>query len=165
VVARVADVVIVVGAGSLSARLPGMLAARLSEDPSLGVVLLEAGPDYPDVAALPEELVVGWRLVFELPPWRELNNDEDQAALERALRAGVGTYHHPVGTWRMGADPESGAVVDAACRTHGVDQLMVVDASVMPEIPAANTNIPTIMVAEQVSAQLVPARASSRGIE
>jgi choline dehydrogenase-like flavoprotein len=43
---------------------------------------------------------------------------------------------------------------------------MVVDAaSVMPENPAANTNIPTIMVAEQVSARLVPARASSRGIE
>jgi choline dehydrogenase len=54
----------------------------------------------------------------------------------------------------MGPDPESGAVVDAACRTHRIDRLVVVDASVMPEIPAASTNVPTIMVAEQVSAQL-----------
>jgi choline dehydrogenase-like flavoprotein len=43
----------------------------------------------------------------ELPPWRELD-DEDQAALECVVRAGVGTYH-PVGTCRMGAVPETGA--------------------------------------------------------
>ena len=89
----------------------------------------------------------------ELPPWRELDYD-DQAALERAIRAGVCTYHHPVGTCRMGPDPESGAVVDAACRTHRIERLVVADASVMPEIPAASTNVPTIMVAEQVSARL-----------
>ena len=89
----------------------------------------------------------------EFPPWGELDYD-DQAALERAIRAGVCTYHHPVGTCRMGPDPESGAVVDATCRTHRIERLMVADASVMPEIPTASTNIPTIMVAEQVSARL-----------
>ena len=94
-------------------------------------------------------------LVFgpENPPWRGLD-DEDQEALEGVARAGVGTYHHPVGTCRMGADPD-GAVVDTACRTHGVDRLVVADASVMPEIPAANTNLPTIMLAEHVSARLI----------
>jgi choline dehydrogenase len=89
----------------------------------------------------------------EHPPWGELD-EEDRAALERTARAVVGTYHHPVGTCRMGADPKGGAVVDAACRTHGIERLMVVDASVIPEIPAANTNVPTIMVAERVSAWL-----------
>jgi choline dehydrogenase-like flavoprotein len=54
----------------------------------------------------------------------------------------------------MGLGPENGAVVDAACRAHGIERLMIVDASVMPEIPAANTNVPTIMVAERVSAWL-----------
>ena len=89
----------------------------------------------------------------ENPPWRGVD-DEDQDALERVARTGVGTYHHPAGTCRLGAETEGGAVVDAACRVHGLDRLVVADASVMPEIPAANTNVPTIMIAEQVSARL-----------
>jgi choline dehydrogenase len=64
------------------------------------------------------------------------------------------TYHHPVGTCAMGADPSAGAVVDPACRVHGVDGLWVVDASVMPDIPSANTHIPTVMVAERAAALL-----------
>ena len=54
----------------------------------------------------------------------------------------------------MGPDPASGAVVDANCRTHAIERLAVADASVMPEIPAANTNLPTIMIAEQVGTRL-----------
>lgn len=60
-------------------------------------------------------------------------------------------YHHPVGTCAMGIDPAAGAVVDPACRVHGVDRLRVIDASVMPNIPSANTHIPTIMVAERAA--------------
>jgi choline dehydrogenase len=104
-------------------------------------------------SVLRAEPLTGCAIGSELPPWQELD-DEDRAALERVVRAGVGTYYHPVGTCRMGLEPETGAVVDAVCRAHGIERLMVVDASVMPEIPAANTNVPTIMVAEQVSAWL-----------
>jgi choline dehydrogenase len=71
---------------------------------------------------------------------------------EAALRARVGTYHHPVGTCAMGPDPDAGAVVDANGAVHGVDGLHVADASVMPDIPAANTNLPTIMIAERIAA-------------
>lgn len=62
------------------------------------------------------------------------------------------SYHHPVGTCAMGADPAAGAVVDGAGRVHGVAGLRVIDASVMPDIPAANTNVPTLMVAEHILA-------------
>jgi 5-(hydroxymethyl)furfural/furfural oxidase len=51
----------------------------------------------------------------------------------------------------MGTDADDGAVVDPRGRVYGVEQLHVVDASVMPTIPSANTNLPTIMVAERIS--------------
>jgi choline dehydrogenase len=62
------------------------------------------------------------------------------------------TYHHPVGTCAMGLDPSAGAVVDSTCRVHGVSGLRVVDASIMPDIPSANTHLPTIMIAERAAA-------------
>jgi choline dehydrogenase len=69
----------------------------------------------------------------------------DRTALHAWIKARVWSYHHPVGTCAMGA------VVDEGCRVLGVDGLSVVDASVMPDIPSANTNIPTIMIAERVA--------------
>jgi choline dehydrogenase len=69
------------------------------------------------------------------------------------------TYHHPVGTCAMGPESDTGAVVDADCRVYGVDGLSVVDASVMPEIPSANTNLPTIAVAEHLAARRLSPRA------
>jgi choline dehydrogenase len=62
------------------------------------------------------------------------------------------TYHHPVGTCAMGIDPAAGAVVDSMCRVHGTSGLRVVDASIMPDIPSANTHVPTIMIAERSAA-------------
>jgi choline dehydrogenase len=77
---------------------------------------------------------------------------------EEWIRANVRSYHHPTGTCAMGPDPARGAVVDAAGRVHGVAGLMVADASVLPEIPSANTNLPTLMVAERLAAGM-PAQA------
>jgi len=68
------------------------------------------------------------------------------------VRRQTWTYHHPVGTCAMGVDPSAAAVVDPTCRVHGVAGLQVVDASVMPDIPSANTHLPTIMVAERGAA-------------
>ena len=88
-------------------------------------------------------------VVSEVP--KVPDNERD---MEKAIRASVRTYHHPVGTCRMGPNPEDGAVVDARGRVHDVEDLMVIDASIMPKIPAANVNLPTIMIAERCAAWL-----------
>ena len=62
------------------------------------------------------------------------------------------TYHHPVGICAMDVDPAEGAVVDSTCRVYGTSGLRVVDASIMPDIPPANTHVPTIMIAERSAA-------------
>ena len=80
--------------------------------------------------------------------------DDDADGLARSIRSRVSSCHHPVGTCAMGPDPTAGAVVDARGAVHGIDGLYVADASVMPTIPAANTNLPTIVVAERIAAWL-----------
>ena len=58
----------------------------------------------------------------------------------------------------MGADPDDGAVVDASGRVHGIEHLLVADASIMPTIPSGNTNLPTIMVAERIASWIAQDR-------
>ncbi|MEX2457600.1 MAG: GMC family oxidoreductase [Actinomycetota bacterium] len=69
--------------------------------------------------------------------------NEDPAQRRELIRAVSLTDHHPVGTCAIGP------VVDQHLRVHGVDRLRVCDASVMPDIPRANTNLATMMVAER----------------
>jgi 5-(hydroxymethyl)furfural/furfural oxidase len=73
----------------------------------------------------------------------------DDATLDAYLNKAVAGVWHPVGTCRMGTDPL--AVTTPRGRVHGVETLRVCDASVMPSIPCANTNISTIMVAERMA--------------
>lgn len=63
------------------------------------------------------------------------------------------TMWHPVGTCRMGAD--AGAVVDERLRVKGVEQLRVIDASIMPNITSGNTNAPTQALALHAAKMLV----------
>jgi choline dehydrogenase len=51
----------------------------------------------------------------------------------------------------MGPNPDHGHVVDAHGAVHGINGLWVADASVMPAIPAANTNLSTIVIAERLA--------------
>jgi choline dehydrogenase len=75
----------------------------------------------------------------------------DRRALATWARTAVSTFHHPVGTCAMGPDPAQGAVTDARGSVHGIEGLSVADASIMPAIPTATTNLPTIMVAEHLA--------------
>jgi choline dehydrogenase len=86
----------------------------------------------------------------ELAPGPTVTTD-DRAALAEWVRSAVSTYHHPVGTCAMGPRPDRGAVTDARGSVHGMDNLTVADASIMPTIPTATTNLSTIMLAEHIS--------------
>jgi choline dehydrogenase-like flavoprotein len=77
---------------------------------------------------------------------------ETDADFEAAIRQNGLSNLHPVGTCRMGAD--EAAVLDPRLKVRGVGHLRVVDASIMPSVPAGNTNAPTIMIAEKAAAMI-----------
>jgi 5-(hydroxymethyl)furfural/furfural oxidase len=86
----------------------------------------------------------------------------DDDALAEHIRQNVAGTFHPVGTCRMGSPNDRNAVVDTAGRLRGIAGLRVIDASIMPTAPRGNTNIPTIMLAEKISAGMTEeARASA----
>jgi choline dehydrogenase len=100
-------------------------------------------------------------IIEELYPGLHVS-DADQ--LEAAVRADTDTYHHPVGTCAMGPATDTRAVVDHRGTVHGIEGLSVIDASIMPTIPAANTNLPTIMLAERCAAWLTDGRRKEVGL-
>ena len=89
----------------------------------------------------------------ELTPGPAVADDED--SLAASIRSRVGSYHHPVGTCAMGPHPAGGAVVDATGAVHGVQGVWVADASVMPVLPSANTNLTTMVVGDRIAAWLL----------
>ncbi|MCB2077260.1 MAG: GMC family oxidoreductase N-terminal domain-containing protein [Novosphingobium sp.] len=74
---------------------------------------------------------------------------QSDAEWEQAIRNSSGIGYHPVATCRMGGDDAS--VVDPRLRVRGIEGLRVADASIMPIMPAANTNAPSIMVGEKAA--------------
>ena len=95
------------------------------------------------------------RNIFAQPAFRDLWDQEmlpgaqftsDEQIGDQIARHG-GTVFHMTGTCRMGTDKN--AVVDPQLRVHGIQGLRVIDASVMPKITSANTNAPTLMIAEK----------------
>lgn len=117
-----------------------------------------------DVRRLRDGLRLAWQLAHTPPlatyagapathagltPSAALLADDD--ALDRYVQATVSTIYHPVATCRMGPNGDPGAVVDQYLRVRGIEQLRVVDASVMPTIVRANTNLSVMMLAERAA--------------
>jgi choline dehydrogenase/4-pyridoxate dehydrogenase len=73
------------------------------------------------------------------------------AALDEHIRNTAITLHHPLGTCKMGRETDEMAVVDPHLRVRGVEQLRVIDASVMPDLISGNINAPVIMIAEKAA--------------
>jgi len=97
------------------------------------------------------------RTIFAQPAFDSLGAKEfapgaavqTDAQIDDYIRATAISDIHTTGTCRMGHDPM--AVVDPQLRVRGIEGLRVVDASVMPRVPAGNTNAPTMMIAEKAA--------------
>lgn len=117
-------------------------------------------------------IVAGVRILREIhehAPFRALWDEEvvpgsavvSDDEIWQSVRSGGGTVFHPTGTCRMGSDSDS--VVDPQLRVRGVEGLRVIDASVMPRITSANTNAPTLMIAEKAASMILAERAAPAG--
>jgi choline dehydrogenase len=98
------------------------------------------------VRAIFAEEPLGSLVSHELSPGGRHASDEE---IDEWIRGNGQTAHHPAGTCRMGIDDD--AVVDEELRVKGVERLRVADCSVMPWVVGANTNAPTIMIAEKAA--------------
>jgi choline dehydrogenase len=85
-------------------------------------------------------------IIDEHVPGRMFETDEQ---LLDAARQFSQTIYHPTSTCKMGPNDDDMAVVDERLKVHGIQNLRVIDASIMPEIVSGNTNAPTIMIAEK----------------
>lgn len=88
----------------------------------------------------------------EIAPGAHITSDEE---ILEWVRNNAETTYHPVGTCKMGNDPN--AVVDPELRVHGIAGLRVADASIMPTLTSGNTNAPCIMIGEKCAAMVLAA--------
>jgi choline dehydrogenase-like flavoprotein len=76
---------------------------------------------------------------------------ESDEALDQWLLSRASTMHHISCTARMGAADDPMAVVNQYGQVHGIDGLRIVDLSIMPDCPRANTNSPAMTIGERVA--------------
>ena len=125
-----------------------------SADPTAAPLI---DPGYLRASADTEVLIEGIKMTREIMAGAGDNKGEigpgpkyfSDAAIRRELPNYVHSVYHPVGTCRMGVDER--AVVDPQLRVQGVEGLRVADASIMPTIPRANTNLSTVALAERLA--------------
>jgi 5-(hydroxymethyl)furfural/furfural oxidase len=78
----------------------------------------------------------------------------DEGALRELVRQRIEPVGHVCGTCKLGNADDPAAVVDEACRVRGIAGLRVVDASIFPTVPRANTHLPVIMAAEKMADEM-----------
>lgn len=117
------------------------------QQPVLGMGWLETDDDRGVAAAAGRELMA----LARTPPLSDvLRSWPNQDDPDHALRT-VETFHHPVGTCRMGRQDDPAAVVDKLGGLIGLTGCSVIDASIIPRIPSANTHLCVIALAERMA--------------
>ncbi|MCY3897271.1 MAG: GMC family oxidoreductase N-terminal domain-containing protein [Caldilineaceae bacterium] len=116
-----------------------------------GVRRLFALAGHPAIGGIAEEISLG-----DLYGGRQgrVDGSACDEELDRFLLEACIDCFHIVGTCRMGAAGDPATVVDSECRVVGVDGLRVIDASIMPEVPRANTHLTTVMIGEHMAEKL-----------
>ena len=140
-------------------RSRGRLSLR-SADPNVPPMIdLNYFGDPEDLRRMADGVRIAWRLMHDghlAPMIKEIVNMSadvvnSDSALEAFVRNNSTTIYHPVGTAKIGPETDPMAVVDQYCRVRGVEGLRVVDASVMPNIVRANTNVTCMMIGERAA--------------
>lgn len=118
-------------------------------------------PNYLDDERDLEAMILGLKKtldVMESPAFDAVRGDmiypidrKNREQMIEFIRANGDTEYHPVSTCKMGTSDDKMAVVDNELRVYGINNLRVVDASIMPELVTGNTNAPTIMIAEKAA--------------
>jgi choline dehydrogenase len=143
----------------------GRLTLRSSNPADQPNIELNFLADSEDIRRMIDGLRLAWRVVHHpavAAGWQGPIVGEPEQVLDQAnvasdsalmdfIRNNCNTLFHPVGMVKMGPPNDSMAVVDQYCRVRGVEGLRVVDASVMPNIVRANTNLTCIMIGERVA--------------
>jgi len=131
----------------------GIRSANVQDPPVIHANYLESDAD---LRALVEAVKIGQEILHASPfdGWRGVavapdKNVHSTRDIEQYIRRACAGLFHPVGTCKMGYDDM--AVVDPQLRVHGVKNLRVVDASIMPTIVGGNTHAPTTMIGEKAA--------------
>lgn len=102
-----------------------------------------------DIAVLRDGLVMAEAMLDAAPLKSLLGKRRTDTSTDDGIRRHVTHYYHPVGTCKMGRGPD--AVCDERGGVHGLTRVVVGDASLMPQVPRANTNIPAVVIGERVA--------------
>lgn len=136
--------------------------ATLQDEPQ---IYLNYASDPRDMQRLMQGVRLAWKIAHSHPlkdaisrvfVWNQRIIDSDKL-LQEAITTFVRGSWHPVGTARMGPAADPRCVVDQYGSVHGCDGLTIADASIMPTIPRAPTNLTCMMIGEQLSRQLMQA--------
>lgn len=151
-----------ISVGFMKPKSRGFVRLASADPRALPVVVANTLAERDDALVLRQGVTTAWAILQNprlakrterIHVWSEGMVRSEAAALQ-AISAATRPSWHAVGTARMGRSPENGAVVDAQGKLFGAENVWVADASIMPTIPSAPTNLTCIMIGEKIAADL-----------
>lgn len=142
----------------------------VSADPSVPPVVDPNYLDHPDDMRVTIDGFKEMRKILDTPAFSEYSTGENfpgnavvsDEQIAQHIKETAKTDYHPVGSCKMGTDPL--AVVDPQLRVHGIENLRVIDSSIMPSIISGNTQAPSMMIGEKGAAIILGTDSSVLGV-